>query len=257
MQWSSSKLSRVERGLSPNVRVLDIEALCSIYGVDDELHDVMVALAQQSAGKSWWQAFDDVMSGNFDLYVGLESSAKQLLVFRPDMPSGLFQTADYARGVDSVYYPNITDEELDRRVQLKTKRQATITRKTKPASVDLVVHEAALRTLVGSPAVMADQLRHLADMPANVHIRVLPFTSGFPAGIPTGPFTILDFGQDAKGREVSPTVVYIESYAGDMYLERVKDVSRYREAYKVILQSSLDVASSKSLLRQIAREYRA
>jgi len=257
MQWSSSKLSRVERGLSPNVRVLDIEALCSIYGVDDELQDVMVALAQQSAGKSWWQAFDDVMSVNFDLYVGLESSAKQLLVFRPDMPSGLFQTTDYARGIDSVYYPNIADDELDRRVQLKTKRQATITRKTKPASVDLVVHEAALRTVVATPEVMADQLRHLADMPANVRIRILPFTSGFPAGLPTGPFTILDFGQDAKGREVAPTVVYIESYAGDMYLERVKDVSRYRQAYNVILQSALDVASSKSLLRQMAREYRA
>jgi len=52
-------------------------------------------------------------------------------------------------------------------------------------------------------------------------------------------------------------VIYIESYAGDMYLERVKDVSRYRRAYDVIMRSSLDVASSKSLLRQIAREYRA
>ena len=257
MQWSASKLSRVERGLTPNVRVVDVEALCSIYGVDEELHDVLVALARQSAGKSWWQAFDDVMSGNFDLYVGLESSAKELLVFRPDMPSGLFQTPDYARGVDRVYYPDRTDEELERRVQLKAKRQALITRKTRPASVHLVIQEAALRTVVGSPKVMAEQLQHLADMPDNVHIQVLPFTSGFPTGIPTGPFTVLDFGRDTKGRETSPTVVYIESYAGDMYLERTTDVVRYRRAYNVILQSSLDVAESKRLLRQIAREFRA
>jgi len=186
MQWSSSKLSRVERGLSPNVRVLDIEALCSIYGVDDELQDVMVTLAQQSAGKSWWQAFDDVMPNNFNIYVGLESSAKHLAIFRPDMLSGLFQIPEYARALDRVYFPDISEEELDRRVQLKTKRQASITRKTKPTSVDLIVQEAALRTVVGDSRVMAAQLNHLANMPSNVVVKVLPYTAGFPAGIAPG-----------------------------------------------------------------------
>jgi hypothetical protein len=258
MQWSASKLSRVEQGLSPTVRVLDVEALCSVYGVEDqEVIAGLVVLAKQGAGKSWWHAFDDVIAGNFDLYVGLESSAKQLSIFRPDMPSGLFQTPDYARAVDRVYYPQITDEELDRRVELKVKRQALITRKTKPATVDLVIQEAALRTVVGDPHRMAEQLTQLANMPANVTVRVLRFEDGFPTGIPTGPFTILDFGLDPKGRQVSPTVVYVESYAGDLYLERPKDVTRYRHAYSVIQQKALDVASSKRLVRQIAREFRA
>jgi hypothetical protein len=153
------------------------------------------------------------------------------------------------------YFPDITDEELSRRAQLKAKRQAVITRKTNPVNVDLIVHESVLRSMVGGPRVMAEQLNYLANMPANVTVRVLPFSAGFPVGISTGPFTLLDFGQDTKGRDVAPTVVYIESYAGDMYLERANDVARYRQAYNVIQQSSLDVASSKRLLRQIAREY--
>ncbi|MBY8860649.1 helix-turn-helix domain-containing protein [Nocardia sp. CA2R105] len=258
MQWSASKLSRIEAGKSPNVRVVDVEALCRIYDIEDEeVVAGLIGLAKQSAGKSWWQAYDDIISGNFDLYVGMESSAKHIQIFRPDMPSGLFQTAGYAHGVDRVYFPSITEEELARRIELKTKRQALITRKTNPVTIELIIQEGALRTVVSGPDVMRDELLHLANMPINVTVRVLPFEVGFPAGLPTGPFTILDFGQDAKGRDVSPTVVYIESYAGDMYLERAKDVGRYRQAYSVIQQSSLDVASSKRLLRQVAKEFRA
>lgn len=104
---------------------------------------------------------------------------------------------------------------------------------------------------------MIAALLHLANMPANVTVGVLPFRAGFPIGTPLGPFTILDFGRDKKGREISPTVVYIESYAGDMYLERATDVVRYRQGYSVIQQASLDVASSKRLLGQAAKEYRA
>lgn len=258
MQWSASKLSRLEAGKSPSIRVLDVEALCRIYDIDDpEVIAGLVGLAKQSTGKSWWQAFDDVISGNFDLYVGLESSAKKLSVFRPDMLSGLFQTPDYARALSRVYFQNLTEEELERHVQLRRRRQKPLTRKTSPLPVDLIVQEAVLRTVVGSPAVMAEQLRYLADFPVNVTVRVLPFTAGFPVGPATGPFTILDFGQDPRGRDISPTVVYIESYAGDLYLERDKDVARYRHAYSVMQQAALDVGDSKRLLRHTAREFRA
>lgn len=258
LQVSVSTLSRAERGLT-GIRVPDVEALCRIYGIDDPgVVAGLVSLAKQAAVKNWWQEFDDVMFRGFNLYVGLESSAKHLTIYQPNVLPGLFQIPDYARVIERVYMPDETEEARDRRIQFKTKRQALITRRTKPVSVDFVVHESVLRTVVGNSKVMRAQLNHLANMPANVTVSVLPFTAGFPAGIPTGPFIILEFGRDGRGREASPTVVYIESFAGDMYLERANDVSRYRQAYDVIRQSSLDVAASKSLIRQIAaREYNA
>lgn len=65
MQWSASKLSLIEAGKSPNVRVVDVEALCRIYDIEDEeVIAGLVGLARQSAGKSWWQAYDDIISGN-------------------------------------------------------------------------------------------------------------------------------------------------------------------------------------------------
>lgn len=252
LQLSVSTLSRIERGLT-GVRVPDVEALCRIYGIDDaEVVAALVGLARQSAVKNWWQEFDDVMFRGFNLYVGLESSARQLTVYRPDIVSGLFQTPGYARAVERGFMPDEPEDVRDRRIQLKKKRQALITRRTNPAGADLVVHESVLRTVVGGAQVMREQLHHLANMPINVTVSVLPFAAGFPTGLPTGPFTILDFGRNTKARANSPTVVYIESYAGDMYLERDKDVSRYVQAYDDIRQSSLDMASSKRLIRQIA-----
>lgn len=56
MQWSTSKLSRIEAGKCPNVRVVDVEALCRIYDIEDEkVMAGLIGLAKQSAGKSWWQ----------------------------------------------------------------------------------------------------------------------------------------------------------------------------------------------------------
>lgn len=256
LQVSVSTLSRAERGLT-GIRVPDVEALCRIYGIDDPgVVAGLVGLAKQAAVKNWWHEFDDVVFRGFNLYVGLEASAKQLTFYQPDVLPGLFQTPDYARALERAYLPDETEEMRDRRIQFKSKRQALITRKTKPANVELVAHESVLRTIVGGSKVMRAQLNHLANMPANVTVSVLPFTAGFPTGISTGPFIILEFGRDSRGREASPTVVYIESFGGDVYLERAKDVSRYRQAYDVIRQSSLDVAASKSLIRQIAaREY--
>ncbi|MCX0269444.1 helix-turn-helix domain-containing protein [Nocardia zapadnayensis] len=258
IQLSVSTLSRIERGLA-GIRVPYVEALCRIYGIDDSgVIAALTSLARQAAVKNWWQEFDDVIFRSFNLYVGLESSARHLTIYQPNVLPGLFQIPDYGRALERLTLPDETEEARDRRIQFKTKRQALITRKTKPADVDLIVHESVLRTVVGGANVMRAQLNHLANMPANVTVSVLPFTAGFPAGPPTGPFIILDFGRDGRGRENSPTVVYIESSAGDVYLERAKDVSRYRHTYDAIQQSSLDVAASKRLIRQIAaREYRA
>jgi hypothetical protein len=88
-------------------------------------------------------------------------------------------------------------------------------------------------------------------------VYVLPASAGFPLGIATGPFTILDFGTDNHGQPLEPSVVYVESYTGDMYLERPASVQRYRSAFETIKQVALNVADSKHLLRRIAKEYKA
>ncbi|MEU7140478.1 helix-turn-helix transcriptional regulator [Nocardia sp. NPDC046473] len=258
MQWSKSKLSRIEKGeKGGRLRELDVRELCRIYEFDDEMMAAMVALAEQSDEKCWWQTYDDVIRKSLNMYVGLETVATSLTIFRPDLVPGLFQTPEYARALDSIYFPDDSPEELDRWGQLRIRRQSIVQRRAQPVAVDMVLHESVLRTVVGTHKVMAAQLRHLADISTrdNVLLRILPFEAGFPVGLSVGPYVILDFGLDAKGNEIAPSVVYVEGFTGDMYSDRRQDESVYRTASAVTRRAALDVVASRNVLRQMAKEF--
>ncbi|MGV9411180.1 helix-turn-helix domain-containing protein [Nocardia sp. NPDC003693] len=257
MEWSESKLQRLETGNAEKIRVLDIRELCRVYDFDGEFSAAVLSLAQQASVKSWWHEYDDIVPEGFNVYVGLEASARGLVSYQPDLIPGLMQTAEYARVLIGDYWPDAERDQIDRRVQLKTRRQSLLTRKRHPASLDVIVHETALRRVVGNPKVMAAQLRHVADMSTlpMIAVRVLPFSAGVPIGHSVGPFVILDFGRDGGNRPVEPTVVYLENFLGDLYLEKQAAVDRYRQAYQALQRSALDEASSRDLLRKAAKEY--
>ncbi len=257
MEWSESKLQRLETGNAEKIRVLDIRELCRIYDFDDEFSAALVGLAQEANVKSWWHEYDSLVPEGFNMYVGLESSARALISYQPDLVPGLMQTADYARVLISDYWPDALPEQMDRRVQLRMRRQRLLTRKRSPAILDVVLHETALRRVVGGPRIMAAQLRRVADMSTlpTIAVRVLPFSAGVPSGHTVGPFVILEFARDSRNRPVDPTVVYLENFLGDLYLEKQAAVDRYRQAYHALQQSALDEQSSRELLRKAAKEY--
>ena len=70
---------------------------------------------------------------------------------------------------------------------------------------------------------MRGQLRYLADsaQQGETTIQVVPYRAGAHAGT-TGPFVILDFEEPTD-----PAMVYVETLAGDIYLEERSDVNRY------------------------------
>ncbi|MGF6881977.1 transcriptional regulator with XRE-family HTH domain [Nocardia sp. GAS34] len=259
MEWGASTLQRLEKGQADRIRTIDIQELCRIYGIPEEFAEGLKGLAQQAAVKSWWHAYGDLIPENFDVFVGLEASAQRLTSHQSELVPGLLQIAEYARALNGLGYPGDTEAELERRVQLRLQRQALITRRNHPATLNVVLDESVLRRVVGSARVMAAQLRHLADISTrdNVTLRILPFAAGVPLGLSPGPFVILEFGTDSKGQPVEPPVVYVEGFTGDLYLERKADVCRYRQAHEALQRSALDVDSSRQLLRQIAKEYMA
>ncbi|NQE92274.1 helix-turn-helix domain-containing protein [Nocardia terpenica] len=253
--WSVSTQSRLERGETGRIRDRDIEHLCRTLGFDDEKTAAMVGLFKQGGERRWWHAFGDVIPETFNVYIGLESNASKIEIYRPDIVPGLFQTAEYAAALDRIYFPNDSEEELQRRIELKMKRQSVITRKLNPVSIEIILSETALHPLVGSPTIMANLCRHLADLSTkpNITIRILPSSAGYPVGGPVGPFTILEFGRDKEGSLVEPTVIYVETFTGDMYLEDESDLRKYRAAWATIQRAALDAVASRRLLRQLAQ----
>ena len=77
-------------------------------------------------------------------------------------------------------------------VQAKAAYRVARQRETLARSrVDLIVDESVLHREVGGPEVMRGQLVALLDLPANVSLRVVPFTVGAHQGV-DGPFILLD-----------------------------------------------------------------
>ncbi|MFB8277015.1 helix-turn-helix domain-containing protein [Nocardia colli] len=258
LEIGSSSLQRLERGQNDRIRVRDIQAACDLYGVPSELAEGLIGLARQASVKSWWHVYGDLIPKDFDVYMSLESAATQLTAYQPELVPGLFQTADYVRAIDQLARPAADETERERCIQLKLHRQNILTRKVRPTLISVVIGEAALRRVAGGPRVMAGQLRHLADMSTrpNVTLQVLPFSAGFPDGLASNPFVLLDFGIASDGKPVEPPVVFLEGgTVGDMYLEEPDDVQRYHRGYTAIVHAAQSPAASRDLLRQIAREY--
>lgn len=257
LDWGTSTLQRYEKGQNQKIRDRDLDAMIEIYRIDPEQGEALRGLAKQAAEKSWWHEFGDLIPANFSVFMGLESAAENLTTYQPDLVPGLLQTANYASALARLSNPGDTDEEHERRIEMKMRRQHLITRRIKPTQLTVVLGETVLRRVIGGGSIMAAQLKHLADIGTrpNVSIRVLPFASGMPTGDLIGTFVILEFPEDSRGAPIEPTIVYAENYTGDMYSEKVGVVQRYWAAYERIRQVTLDEVGSRALLRNMAREY--
>jgi DNA-binding XRE family transcriptional regulator len=192
VEVGTTTLNRLEKGQADKVRVRIVAHLCEIYERSALETAAAKHLAEQAAVKSWHAEYNELLPSNFDNYVGLEAAARQLVSYQELVP-GLLQTEDYARTMMQNYVPDETDAGIDRHVELRMKRQSLIKRKTEPVTLDVVLHESALRRVVGSPRIMTNQLRSLADASTwpNVTLRILPFSAGMPMGLLPGPFVHL------------------------------------------------------------------
>ncbi|MQY23462.1 helix-turn-helix domain-containing protein [Nocardia macrotermitis] len=258
MEMGKTSLGRIEKGQNDKVRLRDIEALGELYELGAERIEELKALAQQMATKSWWQASRHLLFPGYNTYLGLEAGASRLLFYQPLVVPGLLQTLRYAKAVEHQYLPDETPEDVQRRVDLRIRRASILTRQRSPASAEFILTESVLHTVVGSHAVMAEQLRHIADLStrANLTVRVLPFSASIPAGgIAVPPYIILEFPADSPRFQAEPPIVYTEGAIGTMFFEEPEDVGRYREIHAELGGAALDEQQSRSLLRQVARRH--
>ena len=116
----------------------------------------------------------------------LEEQATRLYDWWPSIVSGFLQTEDYARALLSTY-PGVSSETVSARLANRMERQRRVLMREDPPTARFLVDEMALYRHVGSPQIMAEQMRHLSAVAAlpTVTIQVLPAfahpanTSGF------------------------------------------------------------------------------
>ncbi|WP_430727362.1 DUF5753 domain-containing protein [Streptomyces beigongshangae] len=128
------------------------------------------------------------------------------------------------------------------------KRQEILTRSA-PPRLWAILDESVIRRVVGSPATMRQQLDRLLETTESPHItlQVLPFSKG-AHGAAMGSFVILG------GTEATLDVVYVDYHAGSLFLEKEKELERYRLAFDYLRAQALDMEASASLIHRVRKE---
>ncbi|WP_406432562.1 helix-turn-helix domain-containing protein [Streptomyces sp. NBC_00631] len=239
------RLEKAEVTLKP----LYVEKLLETYGADRQERDEFVAFAERANEPGWWHTYRDVLPTWFSAYVSLETGATTLRTYEPHYVTGLLQTREYARSVLSGGFPNDSDEDLERRVNLRLRRQALLERSDAP-TLWVVMEEAVLHRVVGGPEVMRGQIERLLEVSelAHVSVDVVPFTAGAHVGA-CAPFTYFRFAEPEL-----PDVVYTEILSGAMYLDQRSDVVAHLEAHNRMSLLTSD-AQSRALLDRMRKEY--
>jgi transcriptional regulator with XRE-family HTH domain len=242
---NEATLYRIESGRArPQGRTL--AALLGLYGVAEPERGELLALSRKSAEQSWLQSFSSELPDAYTTYIAFEGEARSLLNYEALFIPGLLQTEDYARAALRRGVPTATKEEIQRLVSARMSRQAVI--KRKPAlRLWTIVDEAVLRRPVGGREVMESQLEHLAGCAENPHVtlQVLPYDVGAHPGM-NGAFAILQFDEPSAN-----DVVYIESQAGDLFLESELDISRFTAIFEHLRAQALPPEESVSFIERI------
>jgi transcriptional regulator with XRE-family HTH domain len=245
---SQSKISRLENGRR-SISQRDVRDLCGVYEVEDQrMVDSLMEMAKDSRQQGWWHAFGDIP---YSVYIGLETDAESLRVYEPQVVSGLLQTRPYAEAIVRGGSPETSEAEIEKRVQVRLRRQDRIAADQDPLRLWVVLDEAALRRVVGNRQVMREQLERIVELCQLPHVtvQVVPFEVGAHPGL-AGHYAILEFADTADS-----SVVYIEGVTSDLYLEKAQDVQKYTVMYEHLRAQALNVDQSLRLIQDVAKEY--
>jgi transcriptional regulator with XRE-family HTH domain len=253
MTCSTSKISRLETGKGIP-KVPDVRELMRIYGVgSDTERDMLLRLVHDGREPGWWEPLTDgVQSERYLLdpggrYVALENDATAILSFDMAIFHGLLQSEAYTRAVIAPLLAEHSASEIDSLIKIRIKRQEALWRTDPPPPKILaVVDEVVFHRQVGSLEVMAAQLEHIREAArhSNVEIRVMPFAAGVHRAH-GGDFVLLEIPA-----ALGSSIVYIESHAGDRFLDDKSDVELYREIHADALRHALSREESQQYIRR-------
>jgi transcriptional regulator with XRE-family HTH domain len=169
----------------------------------------------------------------------LEDKAVSLRDWWPSFVSGLLQTEAYA-AAQLRTYPGVRDETVSARLASRMERQQRLF--SRDVLSWFVIDEVALYRRVGSPEVMAGQMRRLFEVAAmpNVTLQILPAIA-HPAG--------------ASGFVIADEAAYTEHIAGGLVYPTGETVSALMRIFDTLRGECYRVSESAALLERWADQW--
>ncbi|MQY21225.1 helix-turn-helix domain-containing protein [Nocardia macrotermitis] len=243
---SDVTLYRIEEAVTrPQQRTL--LALMDLYRANDAERELLTSLFKDSTKRGLLLPYHHDLPEPYNTYISLEDQAEQLRAFEPLVIPGLLQTEQYAHALIAESDSEAGAEKIDSYVRSRLDRQQRLGGE-RPLKLWAIIDEPAIRRIVGSSDITRAQLRRLvqaATLP-NVTVQIIPFDSGGHPGM-RGSFALMDF-PEAEG----PEVVYLDTMAGQIFVEEQGQVKRYNEQFVQLAAIALSPAKSSKLVAQLA-----
>jgi transcriptional regulator with XRE-family HTH domain len=248
----ASKISRLELG-RVSFRLRDVRDLLIMYGVTDEAElDRYEEMAREANQPSKWKRYTDFLPDWFSNYLEMEGAASMIRTYEVQVMPGLLQNEAYARAVMMLGFGHTPLQEIDKRIDVRMKRQEILDREgDRRPELWAVIDEAALHRPFGGAGVMRGQITSLiesCDKP-NVRVQIVPFSSGAHSGA-GAPFTWLRFAY----AELNDTI-YLEHLAGGLYLEKDVEVDAYQAAMEHMCVEALQPKQTQDFLSKFVRDH--
>lgn len=245
-----STVRRQESGHTA-VSVADAMAYADIYGIEDEtLRARLTELARHGRVRGWWSSYSSKVGPTAADVADAEDLATEIRTFQPLVIPGVFQTREYSAAVIDLrksLRPDDGTSSLEDVVALRERRKE-ILRRPNPPQVRAVIGEAALRTQVGGPSVMREQVERLLNLGErdNIALQLLPFSAGAHVGM-SGAFMVLSFGGTLDG-----SIIYIES--GSHFNDDPAEVRTATNRFAQLRTQALSPTDTRRYLLETAAE---
>jgi transcriptional regulator with XRE-family HTH domain len=243
-----STLYRLENAQQRPQRSTLIQLL-DLYGVAEPLRGELLTLLREAKQRGWMLRYRSELPVVYSDYISLEDEARSISNYESLSVPGLLQTEAYARAQLRGIHPHADEQDIEVRVVARMERQPVLSKDGAP-KLWAIMDEAALRRAVGGRDVMRGQVAHLLEVRSqpNVTIQVVPYGAGAHPGM-DGPFVLLEFAGAAD-----PSIVYIESGAGGLFLEEEAEIRRYILMFEHLRAAASGLDATAALLGDIAAE---
>lgn len=244
--WVQSHLSKLEKGRG-GTSAWNIATLLGRCGADKPVRDRIMRLVQQQNLGYFTRPHDGQPPDDLFCLRVQERAAAAISCYEPVLVPALLQSEDYARALlaSTADSPDVLAEFVRSRME----RQAILRGHRAPESV-FYINESALGLVVGSAAIMNDQLHRLAFMCdwTRLTLRVIPAaTSGHLAL--QYPSTMLTFTKDVE------PLVYAQSDAATVFLEESRSVQAHLTKHTALAGLALDAEQSREVFTRWASAY--
>ncbi|MFC8526217.1 Scr1 family TA system antitoxin-like transcriptional regulator [Nocardia sp. NPDC057227] len=209
-----------------------------------------IAMDELSAMLSSMPTMSGEMPEWLSTYLGMEQSATDIRSHEPRAIYGLLQEPAYVEAlVGKVGISGVTDTYVQQAVDQRVHRQKRV--RSGELALDVIMPESALRLRVGTPDVMIEQLRTVAELSElpNVTVRITTFDAGQYEARRLGAYSIM---RHPWGRPR----VHIESYGGGRWITDHDEVGYFASAFDHGVRVALSPTESRKFVLGLAEEWK-